>query len=61
MRMTHPLRYPLLDDLIQPLECAGHDEEDIRRVDLEDFVLRWGYEHPSAMSSRLASSLSHSG
>ena len=41
MRMTHPLRYPLLDDLVQPLECAGHDEEDIRRVDLEDFVLRW--------------------
>src|SRR5260370_26645301 len=30
----------LLDDLLQPVECAGADEEDVRRVDLDEILVR---------------------
>src|SRR5260370_21829639 len=30
----------LLDDLLQPVECAAADEEDVRRVDLDEILVR---------------------
>src|SRR5690606_16893865 len=31
---------PTLDDLLKSIECASADEQDIRRVDLDEFLMR---------------------
>ena len=34
------LAHPVLDDLVQPGERAGHDEQHVRRVDLDELLVR---------------------